>query len=57
MLSTETVWNRRETTDEIISESSYNLTIGMVLLWGFSMNFLMVEHLDPAPVVAFLAGS
>ncbi len=57
MLSTEAVWNRRQTTDELISGSTYNLTIGMVLLWGFSMNFLMVEHLDPAPVVAFLAGS
>jgi hypothetical protein len=30
MLSTETVWNRRHTTDELVSESTYNLTIGMV---------------------------
>ena len=57
MLSTETVWSRRQTTDEIISESTYNLTIGIVLLWGFSMNFLMVENIDPAPIIAFQADS
>jgi FtsH-binding integral membrane protein len=53
MLSTETVWNRRQTTDELVSESTYNLTIGMVLLWGFAINFLMVENIDPAPIIAF----
>ena len=57
MLSTETVWNRRETTDEIISDSTYNLTIGMVLMWGFAINFLMVENIDPAPIMAFQASS
>ena len=57
MLSTESVWNRRETTDEIISDSTYNLTIGMVLLWGFAVNFLMVENIDPRPIQAFQANS
>ena len=57
MLSTETVWNRRETNDEIVSDSTYNLTIGMVLLWGFTINFLMVENINPAPIQAFMGGS
>jgi FtsH-binding integral membrane protein len=57
MLSTETVWNRRQTNDEIISEANYNLTIGMVLLWGFAINFWMVEHIDPAPIMAFRTSS
>ena len=57
MLSTETVWNRRQTTDELVSESTYNLTIGMVLLWGFAINFLMIENIDPAPIMEFRAQS
>ncbi len=57
MLSTETVWNRRHTTDELVSESTYNLTIGMVLLWGFALNFLMIENIDPAPIMAFRMSS
>ncbi len=57
MLSTETVWNRRETTDEIISDSTYNLTIGMVLMWGFAINFLMVENIPAEPIMAFQASS
>jgi len=57
MLSTEAVWNRRETTDELVSDSTYNLTIGMVLLWGFTINFLMVENINPAPIQAFMGGS
>jgi FtsH-binding integral membrane protein len=57
MLSTETVWNRRTTADELVSDSTYNLTIGGVLLWGFMINWLMVEHIDPAPIQAFQANS
>jgi FtsH-binding integral membrane protein len=57
MLSTETVWNRRQTNDEIVSDSTYNLTIGLVLMWGFALNFLMVENIDPAPIMAFRASS
>ena len=57
MLSTENVWNRRNTLDEIISDRAYNLTIGAVLLWGFALNALMVKHIDPAPIVQFMGGS
>jgi len=27
----------------------------MVLLWGFPMNFLMIENIDAAPIIAFQA--
>ena len=57
MLSTETVWNRRDTQDEIISERAYNLTIGAVLLWGFAVNAWMVENINPAPIIEFRAES
>ena len=36
MLSTDAVWDRRQTTDDIVSDSTYNFTIGMVLMWGLS---------------------
>ena len=50
MLSTETVWNRRESADSI-SAQTYNLTIGGVLLWGFAINHIMIQ-LVPYEVVA-----
>jgi FtsH-binding integral membrane protein len=47
MLSTDTIWNRRELVGEEISERAYNLTIGAVLLWGFFANYLMVDKIPP----------
>ncbi len=40
------VFNRTTTTDEIISDARYNLTIGAVLLWGFLINWILVESVD-----------
>lgn len=57
MLSTESVWNRRNTLDEIISDRAYNLTIGAVLLWGFALNAMMVQYINPAPIIALMGGS
>ena len=57
MLSTESVWNRRNTLDEIISDRAYNLTIGAVLIWGFALNALMIQNIDPVPVIQFIGGS
>ena len=57
MLSTESVWNRRNTLDEIISDRAYNLTIGAVLLWGFALNAMMVQYINPAPIIAMMGGS
>ena len=39
------VFNRTETDDEIISASIYNLVIGLTLLWGFAINWLMVLNI------------
>jgi len=39
------VFNRTETDDEIISGSTYNLVIGLTLLWGFAINWLMVLNM------------
>ncbi|MEE2751177.1 MAG: Bax inhibitor-1 family protein [Myxococcota bacterium] len=50
MLSTETVWNRRAATGDIVDARTYNLTIGAVLLWGFFLNYWMVQ-LVPVEVV------
>ena len=49
MLSTDSVWSRTEINpnDTLISDRLYNLTIGAVLLWGFAVNYLIVQSLDP----------
>lgn len=41
------VFQRTTSTDTIISDVKYNLTIGAVLLWGFLINWLLVEGIDP----------
>lgn len=55
------VFKRTESTGAIISDSMYNLVIGLTLLWGFGVNYLMVRYIDPAifsniPYFAFLIG-
>ena len=50
MLSTDSVWDRRELTGEAISDAGYNLTIGLVLTWGFGVNYLMVQNV-PAEAI------
>ena len=34
--------------DKVVSDRSYNLTIGLVLLWGFGLNYLMATKLSAA---------
>lgn len=41
------VFQRTTTTDKIISDVQYNLTMGGVLLWGFLINWLLVQGIDP----------
>ena len=36
------VFNRTQTNDKIISGSMYNLVIGLTLIWGFVINWIMV---------------
>jgi FtsH-binding integral membrane protein len=47
MLSTESVWNRRSLVGHEISATQYNLTIGLVLAWGFGVNWAMVTQVSP----------
>jgi FtsH-binding integral membrane protein len=41
------VFKRKTANAEIISDSKYNLLIGMVLCWGFFVNWLLVLNVDP----------
>ena len=40
------VFNRTEVTSTVVPASLYNLTIGIVLCWGFFVNWLLVKHVD-----------
>ena len=42
MIGSQSVWDRRETTDAILPDQLYNSIIGAVLLWGFGINYLTV---------------
>lgn len=41
------VFARTEASSEIISDGKYNLAIGLVLCWGFFVNWLLVTNVDP----------
>jgi FtsH-binding integral membrane protein len=42
------VFKRTVANAEIIGDSKYNLVIGVVLCWGFFVNWLLVDNIDPA---------
>ena len=44
------VFERRSTTDQIISDSTYNFVIGLTLCWGFFINWLMVTSIEPQAI-------
>lgn len=44
------VFNRTSADGEIISDGAYNLTMGLVLCWGFMVNWWMVKNI-PASVI------
>ncbi len=48
----ESVWKRTEVTGSIISAKLYNLIIGLVLCWGFLVNFLMVKYIPTETIAA-----
>jgi FtsH-binding integral membrane protein len=63
MLSTDSVWNRRvaDAAGEQISHGMFNLVIGLCLVWGFGLNYVMVQVLDAEVLLsihwlAFLIG-
>ena len=45
------VRDRAETEHATVSVATYNLVIGLVLCWGFLVNWLLVHYIDPARVV------
>jgi FtsH-binding integral membrane protein len=57
----ESVWKRTEMTGENISDRTYNFVIGLVLCWGFFVNYLMVRYIPTEMLagihpIAFLIG-
>jgi FtsH-binding integral membrane protein len=44
---TESVWDRQTASGQIVSPMAYNLTIGIVLLWGFMINWIIVREVSP----------
>ncbi len=47
------VFSRTTTADPIISATAYNLIIGMTLLWGFGLNWYIVETVPPEAIAGF----
>ena len=52
MFDTNSVWSRTSTTDPIISDRAYNLSIGFVLFWGFALNFITAMTIPVATIAA-----
>ena len=48
----ESVWKRTDVSGSIISARLYNLVIGLVLGWGFLVNFLMVKYIPTETIAA-----
>ncbi|MFB2662889.1 Bax inhibitor-1 family protein [Shewanella mangrovisoli] len=52
MDSENSVFDRRTTDDALIGAGLYNLVIGLTLLWGFAVNYIMVSHIDPEAIAS-----
>ncbi|ASK67486.1 hypothetical protein CF168_00675 [Shewanella bicestrii] len=52
MDSENSVFDRRITDDTLIGAGLYNLVIGLTLLWGFAVNYMMVSHIDPEAIAS-----
>ena len=50
MFETKSIFTRSEIIGTIISDRAYNLTIGLVLAWGFIVNYIMVVSI-PAEAI------
>jgi FtsH-binding integral membrane protein len=44
------VFERSGTESDQISHGTYNLVIGLVLCWGFLVNWLIVQHISPESI-------
>ncbi len=40
------VFKRTETTAPLISETLFNLLIGLTLVWGFAVNWVILDQVD-----------
>ncbi len=52
MFETTSVWNRTESNAPILSERAYNISIGLVLLWGFAVNYITVQTIPVEAIAA-----
>ncbi|EGM68106.1 Bax inhibitor-1 family protein [Shewanella sp. HN-41] len=52
MDSENSVFDRRTTNDTLIGAGLYNLVIGLTLVWGFAVNYIMVSHIDPEAIAS-----
>ena len=43
-------------TQSLLSTAKYNMVIGLVLCWGFSVNWLMVTFMNPMAVLEVVNG-
>jgi FtsH-binding integral membrane protein len=48
----QSVWTRDKAAGEIIGDRTYNLMIGLVLCWGFLLNYLMVVSIPSQTIAA-----
>ena len=46
------VFDRVHSAGAALDARSYNVVIGLVLCWGFAVNWMMVRHIDPAALQA-----
>ncbi|MGE4619053.1 MAG: Bax inhibitor-1 family protein [Planctomycetota bacterium] len=51
-MDTTSVFDRSEIKGTILSDRQYNFILGMVLCWGFALNWLIVRTIDPRWIVA-----
>jgi len=52
----ESVWDRTAigiNESDLLSPAAYNVAIGMVLFWGFGVNFYMVQNIPPEAAMQF----
>lgn len=46
------VFERSQADGPVVSAATYNMVIGLVLCWGFVVNWLLVRHINPASLAA-----
>jgi len=54
MFNTDSVFNRTHSNSrgELLGDAAYNLVIGLVLIWGFAVNWWMIQNIPTATVMS-----